>query len=81
VHWPLAARLYLPAEWIEDPARLARAGVPQDRQLFREMWRIALDLLDEIKPQLPLIRRSCSMQVAARYCRCSPSWKNEANRM
>ena len=53
VHWPLAARLYLPAEWTEDPARMARAGVPPDRQVFKEKWRIALDLLDEMKPQLP----------------------------
>ena len=53
VHWPLAARLYLPAEWTEDPARMARAGVPADKQVFREKWRIALELLDEMKPQLP----------------------------
>lgn len=53
VHWPLAARLYLPAEWTEDPSRMARAGVPPDRQVFKEKWRIALDLFDEIKPQLP----------------------------
>jgi SRSO17 transposase len=53
VHWPLAARLYLPAEWTDDPARMAGAGVPPGRQAFREKWRIALDLLDEMKPQLP----------------------------
>ena len=53
VHWPLAARLYLPAEWTEDSARMARAGVPPDKQVFKEKWRIALDLLDEMKPQLP----------------------------
>ncbi|MEN9841122.1 MAG: hypothetical protein RL376_922 [Verrucomicrobiota bacterium] len=53
VHWPLAARLYLPAEWTEDPERMARAGVPPDKQVFKEKWRIALELLDEIKPQLP----------------------------
>lgn len=53
VHWPLAARLYLPAEWTEDTARMAKAGVPPDRQDFREKWRIALELLDEMKPQLP----------------------------
>lgn len=53
VHWPLAARLYLPTEWTEDPTRMARAGVPPDRRVFKEKWRIALELLDEIKPQLP----------------------------
>lgn len=52
-HWPLATRLYLPAEWTEDPARMAGAGVPPDRQGCREKWRIALELLDEMKPQLP----------------------------
>ena len=32
---------------------IASAGVPPDRQVFKEKWRIALELLDEIKPQLP----------------------------
>lgn len=32
---------------------MARAGVPPDKQVFRAKWRIALELLDEIKPQLP----------------------------
>ena len=52
-HWPLAARLYLPAEWTDDPVRMTRAGVPPDRQIFKEKWRIALELLDEMKPRLP----------------------------
>lgn len=53
LHWPLAAQLYLPAEWTDDPARMTRAGVPAEAQVFREKWRIALALLDEMKPQLP----------------------------
>lgn len=53
VHWPLAARLYLPAEWTEDPVRMTKAGVPPERRMFKEKWRIALELFDEIKPQLP----------------------------
>ena len=53
LHWPLCAQLYLPAEWTDDPARMNRAGVPPSEQRFREKWRIALDLLDEMKPQLP----------------------------
>jgi SRSO17 transposase len=53
VHWPLAARLYLPEQWTDDPPRMARAGVPPDKQPFREKWRLALELLDQIKPQLP----------------------------
>jgi SRSO17 transposase len=54
LHWPLAAQLYLPAEWTDDPARMTRARVPADAQAFREKWRIALALLDEMKPQLPV---------------------------
>lgn len=53
LHWPVAARLYLPKEWTEDPSRMAKAGVPEQRQTLREKWRIALDLLDEMKVQLP----------------------------
>ena len=39
--WPLAWDLYLPASWMEDPARRAAAGIP-GTQVFREKWRIAL---------------------------------------
>lgn len=53
LHWPLAAQLYLPAEWTGDAPRMNRAGVPAAEQRFREKWRMALDLLDEMKPQLP----------------------------
>jgi len=53
LHWPLAAQLYLPAVWTEDAVRMTKAGVPPATQHFREKWRIALDLLDEMKPQLP----------------------------
>jgi SRSO17 transposase len=53
LHWPLAAQLYLPAVWTEDAVRMTKAGVPPAAQHFREKWRIALDLLDEMKPQLP----------------------------
>ena len=53
LHWPLAAQLYLPATWTEDATRMAAAGVPPKAQRFQEKWRIALDLLTEIKPQLP----------------------------
>jgi SRSO17 transposase len=39
--WPLTCELYLPEEWVTDPARRAEAGIP-DRTRFREKWRIAL---------------------------------------
>ena len=56
VHWPVAAELYLPEAWTEDPLRMTRAGVPESAQRFREKWRIALDLLAQCKPQLPAYR-------------------------
>ncbi len=33
---------------------MTRAGVPPAAQRFREKWRIALDLLDQMKSQLPV---------------------------
>ena len=49
--YPLALRLYLPEEWTENAARLARAGVPVERRDFRTKWAIALDLLDELRTE------------------------------
>src|SRR5438128_2533750 len=48
----LSARLYLPRAWAEDGPRRARAHVPAAIP-FREGWRIALDLLDEARGDLP----------------------------
>lgn len=53
LHWPLSAQLYLPAAWADDPKRMTKAGVPVEAQTFKEKWRIALDLLGAMKPQLP----------------------------
>lgn len=52
-HWPLAARLYLPKEWTDDAERMERAGVPSGCRAFKEKWRLALELLDAMKSQLP----------------------------
>src|SRR5436190_9310099 len=41
---PVAYRLYLPRDWAEDPARRAKAGVPEEIA-FRTKPEIALDLL------------------------------------
>jgi SRSO17 transposase len=42
----LASDLYLPRSWLEDPEASREAGVPEGL-VFREKWRIALDLLRE----------------------------------
>jgi SRSO17 transposase len=39
--WPLAFDLYIPREWVEDPARWPAADVANHPR-FREKWRIAL---------------------------------------
>jgi SRSO17 transposase len=41
---PVSYRLYLPRDWAEDPARRAKAGVPEEIA-FRTKPEIALDLL------------------------------------
>ncbi len=41
---PLAYRLYLPHEWVDDPARRAQAGIPED-VAFQTKPQIALDQL------------------------------------
>ncbi|OEJ56477.1 hypothetical protein BGM19_38055 [Streptomyces agglomeratus] len=43
---PISWRLFLPAEWQDDTARRAKAGVPEEVG-HREKWRLALDLIDE----------------------------------
>lgn len=42
----LAGDLYVPAGWLENPEARRQAGVPEEL-VFREKWRIALDLLKE----------------------------------
>ena len=42
----LGGDLYVPAGWLEDPEACRQAGVPAEL-VFREKWRIALDLLKE----------------------------------
>jgi len=42
---PVDARLYLPSEWTDDPARCRRCHVPENTE-FQTKTGIAIDLLD-----------------------------------
>lgn len=46
--WPLGVRLYLHKEWANDPARCAKAGVPEGVGLETKP-RLALRILDEAR--------------------------------
>jgi SRSO17 transposase len=46
------SRLYLPADWADDAKRRRRCHVPAAIR-FQESWRIALDLLDGARGDLP----------------------------
>jgi SRSO17 transposase len=48
----LDARLYLDKDWADDAARRAKTYVPEG-VAFQEKWRIALDLLDRARDDLP----------------------------
>ena len=49
---PLDRRLYLPEDWADDPARRAKCHVPE-AVTFQESWRIAADLLERCRKDLP----------------------------
>jgi SRSO17 transposase len=49
---PLDRRLYLPEDWAADAERRKKAHVPAD-VIFQERWRMALDLLDRCRGDLP----------------------------
>src|SRR3954453_22431837 len=50
-HYPLAMRLYLPESWLNDPARLDNAGVPQEHRRQLSKGQIALELLDQVRAE------------------------------
>jgi SRSO17 transposase len=43
----VGAKLYLPRDWADDEKRRKRAGIPEEVE-FKEKWRLALDLVDEL---------------------------------
>jgi SRSO17 transposase len=49
---PLDRRLYLPKDWADDPDRRAKCHVPE-AVTFKESWRIAVDLLERCRKDLP----------------------------
>jgi SRSO17 transposase len=38
-------RLYLPREWVQDPARCDAAGIPREKQVYRSETELALEML------------------------------------
>jgi SRSO17 transposase len=50
-HYPLDLRLYLPDSWLQDEARLGKAGVPQGERRPLSKPEIALELLDRVRAE------------------------------
>jgi SRSO17 transposase len=48
----VAAQLYLPQDWAADRSRRRATCVPQEIG-FQEKWQIGLDLLDQVRAELP----------------------------
>ena len=49
---PLDRRLYLPEDWASDPVRRGKCHAPE-AVTFKESWRIAVDLLERCRKDLP----------------------------
>ena len=50
-HAPLDRRLYLPQEWVDDPARRQQCHVPEE-VTYKKTWEIAHDLLTRSGPKV-----------------------------
>jgi SRSO17 transposase len=46
--WPLSFELYLPKTWLTEPARRAKARIPEGVR-FREKWRLALSHIRRVR--------------------------------
>jgi SRSO17 transposase len=66
---PVSLRLYLPAEWTQQPARCAQAAVPAQRCVFKPKWQLALEELDAVRAAGA--RFGCTLADAG-YGRCAP---------
>jgi SRSO17 transposase len=44
----VSLRIFLPQSWTDDPKRMARARVPQDRQAARTKPEIAIEEIDRV---------------------------------
>ena len=51
-HFPIFGEIYLPEDWIKNPDKLKRCGVPERRFEFKKKWELACDLLDKMPPGL-----------------------------
>ena len=50
-HVPLGLRLFLPESWLEAPARLDKAGVPESERRVLSKGEIVLELLDAVRAE------------------------------
>ena len=48
---PVGLRLYVPAEWIDDPARCRRAKIPLEHRRLRTKHDLALEIVDEAREE------------------------------
>jgi len=46
---PVDVKLYLPQNWIDDPARCTDAGVPQSEMIFRTKDKLAIEIVDNAR--------------------------------
>jgi SRSO17 transposase len=72
---PLTWRLFLPAAWDDDAPRRATAHLPA-RERHREKWRLALEMLDELRDWGSVRRRSWPTPATARSPSSGRPWKS-----
>ncbi len=59
-------RLFLPETWTGGPDRMARARVPEDRQVALSMPEVAIAEIDRVRPQASASAAWWPMRVADR---------------